>query len=406
MNSPNDLPPVVDNSVDLDFYAGHDVADDIVFDDAAPKAAVKPDDTVVKKDDAAVEVDPLKVLTGSDTKPVADPAEMATDEELAKIKDPEFKTEDSKSGWANLKKLAAERYSLISEKEKALAELQTKIASYEQGEVSQITAEKIKTLETQLAEAQARATAYDYRASAEFQQKFEIPSKRLETDILTVLKEFEVEAEGFDPAVFRTMNLKQASTKIRELAGRDEALTSELMRRASELRNIYRESESALANAGEMFKQSRDETLTRLRSTFEEVGKSYEGQFKPIDITPDLPDDAKKFAADYNVALKAVRTQAEKFALGAGTPKDAAQVAFEAAQYRFMMAYGLKRIGQHFGSHVARVERQLAEAKQRLAELGQVDHKPAAAGGTGALDTLTTPSNDHESDANLIDFGR
>lgn len=373
---------------------------DFSMDEPAPEPKKEP----VKQDPAQEPAinepkldDPASILKEqSKDEPAPDPDE---DPEIDGIKEPEFKSDDSKQGWQDLKAAAKERKAQINE-------LQQKLERYEKGEVSQANQATLDELRSQLEATQKRLAQYDVREAPEFQAKFEKPIQDNVAAMKEVAADFEIDVDSVKWDDFRSMSLKQAAEKVRDIADGDDILQGELMRRVTDVVRLSREAKSALENASDFSEQIGKQRQIELKQTFDSVSQEFEGGWAPEKVDESADPEVKQAAETYNQAIASIRTKAEQIAFGATGPKEIAQVAHKAANFDFMMEHGLPKIGRVYNAVIQKQAAEIQALQDKLSGVTRAQPKvDGRASSDGNSPGTSLADMDHESAAAQIAFG-
>lgn len=327
----------------------------------APKEPVvkeAPKDAAPKEPEKKAPVNPFLQTEETEKK-----EEPKTEVDIDKFADPDEKSK-SYPDWKSLKQVAKE----------ARAERDALRAEVEKMRTQTVPDDARKATEARLAELEAQNKAYserlklvDIRSHPDFVNEFVTPRENLLKEVTDTLKEYGVEA---DVAQILGADRKTFATKLSELASDlPEFERTNLFANANKFRELGAKASAVVADSSKYVEEKNQKFAAETRATFDAVAATTLSGIKPIAV-PEGADDALKADIEvYNTALAGVRKTSEDLAFGRMDAKGVAQMAQEAAMFRFMRATGMPMMQKTLARDLSSRDARIAELEGQLKEL-------------------------------------
>jgi hypothetical protein len=380
MPNPVTDPEVTDTPpADNDEGNSHLDAAKVFMKDDTPPADDKPAD---KKETSPAE--PAKkpsilsqVLKTPEKKEPDKPAEPVVEDIAKGLQEPR-KDSGSHAGWQELKKKGNEAVARAVAAERRAAELEAKLKTAPASEASNA---RIQELESQNKTFSERLKVLDLKSHPEFEEKYLKPQNAAKAQLEAIVK-----GDESDVKVNELLAMKGSGKAFnRAVSEALESLTpyARVQFQAALERYIAADigAQEAVAHADEFLKSAKQNTGARSRAVFDQVSAGYRGHFLPAVVDEKADDAAKQAASVYNAALAEVSKTAEVLAFGAMDEQTAAQLANEAALYRFTMQYGMPRIDATVSAELATRDAHIQELEAQVKSLTAAAPKLDGGGG-------------------------
>lgn len=313
-------------------------------------------------------------------KPADKPAEGAADtapEDIATgLAEP--KSDNAKAGWNDLKKRGNDALARAAAAEKRAAELEAKLKSSNPA-ADEATRARLQELETQVQTYSERLKVLDLKSHPEFVEKYVKPQSEAKAALVSIAKGDEAEinveellslkGKKFNQGVSEALEQLTPYARVQFQAALERYIAADLG------------AQEAQAKADEFLKTAKDKVGSRSRAAFDSVSKGYSEHFIPVTVDEKAGDADKAAAQEYNAALASLQKEAEALAFGQIDEKTAAEMAHEAALYRFTLKHGLPRIGKLYDAALSERDAKIAELEGRVKALTAAS--PSVDGGSG-----------------------
>jgi len=263
---------------------------------------------------------------------------------------------DNRAHWNTLKERKNEALARVAELEKQLAERPTGDDA-----AAESLKTRVKELETQNEQYSSRLKELDFKSHPEYFNQYEKPIQEAQDTLKQI-----ADQEGVDINVEALSALKgkefaeSVSDTLEQLSrfngDRFSSAAQQLLAKISERDAISENSEEFIQKANEEFQ-------AQTRAIFDEVSGAYSQVLTPMEIPADADDATKVDIEAYNTELSNVAKVAEQLAFGNIGQQEVAQMANEAAQYRFLMSQGLQRMATNAAARIEALETELNAIK-------------------------------------------
>ena len=388
---------------DLDFSddntdnTDNKTAEELAADKVAEEEAAKKD-----ADDKEAKKSPLdKVLKRDKEDDKSDDSDDSDDTGEDKVDDiDDLKAPDDekfKPDWEKLKTVAKDSVRRVTE-------LEIELKRLKEGEVdpeAHVKAtDRLKHLEEENKTFSERLRKVNVQAHPEFRAKYVDPINAKTEEIKGLLAQ-----EGVKTDVSDLLNLegKPFAEKVSEVTAElTDFNKTQFYNSVREITALKAESAQVIAESDKFLQDQTTQRNVASREVFDNVAKDYDA-FSQLEPTETATDEDKAKVALYNSELAKVGQVAEKIALGDISDEDAARVAHEAANYRFLMSTGIERIGALFEAEAVTLRAENEALTKKLAAITK--RNPDLSHEEGGDDTSDDPSSmSHEEAAKRIKF--
>lgn len=290
----------------------------------------------------------------------------------------------NRANWDKLKRHKEEAVAKVQRLEAELAERPDTAAA-------ETLRARVKELEQQNAQFSAKLKEHDFKSHPEYFEKYEKPIKDAQERLKEIAAREEVEVN------VEALSALTGKQYAEEVSGILDQLTKfsadEFSENARQLQRTIGERNSVAENADQFIQEANERFNAETRAIFDEVTTSYSETMSPLEVPDNAGDEVKGEVEAYNAALGETARVAEAIAFGQMDNRQIAQIANEAAQYRFLIEHGLPRLANNAGAKIAELTKELNAIKEAgpqytprkgsskggdypMAELG---HKEAAA---------------------------
>ncbi len=324
--------------------------------DEAPAAPAAPKET------------PAPAAEAPKTPAAAEAPADATDH-FATIKNPERAAE-----WTTFKKAANEKVIAVDKQYKAaLAELETikKATPADQADAVRLKAE--------LKEAHDRLAVLDLQSHPDFTKQYVAPQKKALAEAQSLIADYGIEGAPELSSLLGKPRVEFSKT-VSELAAKmplaDQAAFMANMRDAYRLDG---EAKTALKNSGELASQLQAKSAQAQRKAFDAAMSDFEGKVKPRTVPENASAEERAEVEDFNQALSALRTTAEKNAFGKLGDREVAEVSAKAAALDLVALKVIPTMDRH----IAKQNKMISDLVAELAAIKGSKSTPSASAPAG-----------------------
>lgn len=259
---------------------------------------------------------------------------------------------------ANWKKLNESRSSWKARAEAAEAKLQ----DAPDDAATETLRARNKELEAQNEAYSSKIKQLDFKSHPDYFDKYEKPIEGAQA----TLKEI-AEMEGVDVNVESLAKLtgREFNQEVSDIIDRlTRVAGDEFSQVARDLRKKISERDAVSQDADKFIQEANDRFQAETRAVFDEVSTVFSETLVPLEVPADADDGVKAEVEAYNGAIGEVPKIAEQIAFGGLDNREIAQIANEAAQYRFLINHGLPRLTQNAGAKIAALSSELKSIKE------------------------------------------
>ena len=352
----------------------------------------------------AVVFDPLKSVIKTESKNEIQPSVETNDiviEDIDKGLQAPPENAKSRSGWEELKKRGMEAKQALAEKEKKLADLESKYKSNPPA-ADEATKARLAELETQVKQYSDKLKVLDLKSHPEFVQKYVQPAEQAKTALKNIAKTDEVDVnvdellslkgKALNSAVSESMERMTPYARVRFQATLDNYFATQAG------------ADQALAQADEFLKNAQQSNGAKSRIAFDTVANSYRDTYIPAVIDENASDTDKKMAIEYNAGLSDLTKKAEAYAFGQINEQQVADLAHKAALYEFSMKHAIPRIATLYNGVLAANNAKIAELETQVKSL--TGASPKIDGGSGTSSISSEPVQETHRQAAMRYFAR
>lgn len=349
--------------------------------------------TPVKSDDLGSQVSAGFLPESAKTKPPVVAPVAAPDGSAAAGENPEDKvvlgkeySQPAHESFKQVKAITKQVRETLTQRERELTEVRAENERLKTGAVTVDRPEDVQ-MRTENAEMKKRLLILDIESNPDFRREFIAPRSAAEQEARNILEANGVTGVDIaamlakDPVAFRR-DLSETAAKLK--TGLDQADFAQAMRTAHTLRQRQGE---AMSKSDELRTALNQRTVLQHRQAFEMTYAETLGAMPqteltaPVGATPEVIQQVTGF----NTALRGIRAEAERIALGTSDPKQIASASLKAAAYEFQVRHALPIMSKAIAyrdATIADLQGQLAALKARNPNNRGPASAPAATGGT------------------------
>ena len=326
--------------------------------DATP-AAIAPKEE--KKGDLAAQLTEQFLPEAAKPKAESKPAEPAA---AATTENPEDKVVLGKDysapaheSFKAIKTIAKGLRDQLSTRERELQETRAQLEQVKKGGVAVTESPEFQTLKAEHEAMSKRLMVLDLESHPNFQREFVAPKNAAEQEarnILAAAGVTDVDIDGMlrkDGIEFRKA-VNEVSGKLNSPLDVTDFATA--IRTAQSIRQRATE---AVVKAGEINQALRAQTVNGYKTAFEETYQETLGSIKvnELSVPPGTAPEVVAEAEAFNAAVRGLRAESEKIALGSSTPKDIARASIKAAAYEFQVKHVMPLVMKTVKARDARI---------------------------------------------------
>lgn len=263
---------------------------------------------------------------------------------------------DNRAHWNTLKERKNEALARVAELEKQLAERPAGDDA-----VAESLKARVKELETQNEQYSSRLKELDFKSHPEYFNQYEKPIQEAQDALKQIAAQEDVDINVEALSALKGKEFAEAVSDTLEQLSRFNG--DRFSNAAQQLLAKISERDAVSENAEEFIQRSNEEFQAQTRAVFDQVSGAYSQILTPMEIPVDADDATKADIEAYNTQLANVSKVAEQLAFGNIGQQEVAQMANEAAQYRFLMSQGLQRMATNAAARIDALESELNAIK-------------------------------------------
>jgi len=356
-------------------------------DPAAPAVAAAPE----KKADIGAQLTEQFLPEAAKPKAEPKPADSAA---AAASENPEDKVQLGKEysapaheSFKTIKGISKELRNQLTSRDRELQETRAQLEQVRKNGVALTDSPEFQALKAEHEAMSKRLMVLDLESHPNFQKEFVAPKNAAEQEAKNILAAAGVTDVNLDAILAKDgIEFRKA---VNDVSGKlksplDVTDFATAIRTAQSLRQ---KALAAVSKAGEINQTLKAQTFNGYKTAFDETYQETLGSIKVAELTvpPGTAPEVVAEAEAFNAAVRGLRTESERIALGQSTPKDIARASIKAAAYEFQVKHVMPLVLKTVKAREARI----AELEAKLS--GIAARNPNAqmrgnAGDSGGVD--------------------